>query len=290
MDRLRRRRLPPPGSIDGADIPGIAVTVLEDLLDSELADAVDLEDLLGRLPATTVRVSVGDAPWFGAAPPDRIVHLDTASLPPNGFTLPAAATGDWYVVLGDRAACRLAADDPDGVAGQAARLGRFLSGLGAVDPAVAVVASASAGHAAARAAGAVDAVTDVVTLGTPWSDVTLSVIDVAPAAEALRALSALDSAGAAEGTARLARARTLLHGLVDQLASDDPVRELRPPSGTAPTPHAGLTVHAIFGLLSQDLVQTLLTDLVLAAVDARRELVTASPPDPRRREPGSPSR
>jgi hypothetical protein len=197
-----------------------------------------------------------------------------------GSTVPAAAPGDWYVVLGGRAACRLAADDPDGVAGQAARLSRFLVALGSVDPAVAVVATAAAGHAAAAAAGAVDAVTDVVTLGTPWSEVTLSVIDVAPAAEAVRALAALDMAGAAEETARLARARTLLGGLVDQLGNDDPVRELRLPSTTAPTPHAGLTVHAVFGLLSQALVQTLLTDLVLSAVDARRDLVTATPEDP----------
>ena len=272
--------IPPPGSVDGADVPGIAMTFLDDRLGTELADALDLEDVLGRVSTTTVRVSVGTVPWLDGAPAERVVHLDTPGLPPEGFTLPGAATGDWYVVLGSRAACRLPSDDPDGVGGQAARLARFLTALGPADPAIAVVASAEAGHAAARAAGTADAVTDVVTLGTPWSEVTLSVIDVAPAAEAVRALAALDAAGAATGTARLARARALLGGLVAQLGSDDPVRELRLPATAAPAPHAGLTVHAVFGLLSQALVQTLLTDLVLAAVGARRALVTSAPEEP----------
>ena len=52
------------------------------------------------------------------APAERIVHLDTAGLPPEAFAPPAPATGDWFVVLADRAGAKLASGDPDGVGGQ----------------------------------------------------------------------------------------------------------------------------------------------------------------------------
>ncbi len=275
--------IPPPGSVAGdpdpAVVPGIVVHRLPGLLADELAGAVRLDDLLGRTPATTVRVSVGDASWLVGAPADRVVRLDAAGLPPEGFDAPVAATGDWYVVLADRAGARLVSDDPDGVGGQAARLARVLEALGTADNSIAVVATASAGHAAARGAASVDAVTDVVTLGTPWSEVTLSVLDVGPAAEAVRALAALDRAGAAPPTAGLARARALLASVAGLVASDDPVREIRMPGGPVPA-RDGMRVHAVFGEASEDIVRALLSDLVLAAVEARKELVTTAPAPP----------
>src|SRR5439155_17345664 len=163
--------IPPPTAPDG-----INVQTFDEVLHDGLADAVDLEALLGRAPATTVRVSVGEAAWSAGAPPERVVQLGTPGLAPEAFALPVAVTGDWFVVLGGRAASKLANGDPDGIAGQAERLRRVLAALGAVDNAIAVVATAEAGHAAVRAADEVAAVTDVVTLGPPWSPVPPSVI------------------------------------------------------------------------------------------------------------------
>ena len=178
--------IPPP-----VEVPGLTVHLLPDVL-SQAASPTRyvLDDVIGRSATTVVRVSVGDALWLAAAPPDRVLRFDAPSLPPEAFTPPAnPATGEWFVVIADRVGAQLAAGDPDGIVGQAARLEPALRALATVDPALAVVATAEAGHAAAKAADAVAKVTDLVTLGTPWSAVTLSVIDVAPAAEALRLLA-----------------------------------------------------------------------------------------------------
>ncbi len=48
------------------------------------------------------------------------------------FSLPAAATGDWFVALGSRAACLLPSSSGDGTAEQAARLARWLAALATV--------------------------------------------------------------------------------------------------------------------------------------------------------------
>jgi large repetitive protein len=269
------RVIPPP-----ADIPGIAVTTLDGVLHDGLVAALDLDALLDRTPGTVVRVSVGEHPWSAGAPAERIVRLDAAGLAPEAFAPPTAATGEWFVVLAERAAAKLASGDPDGIAGQAARLARVLEALAGADTAIALVATAEAGHAALRAAGAVAGVTDVVTLGTPWSPVALSVIDVAPAAEAVRLLAALlpdaPQADAAEGP-DLARARSLLGVLLAALPSDDPVRELRPPSGGPGAIRSGLNVHALYGVASGELVRRALTALLAEGLRRRTEAAEAAP-------------
>ena len=270
------RVIPPP------DVPpGVTVTTLDGVLHDGLADELDLPRLLGRTPATVVRVSVGEHPWSADAPAERIVRLDAPGLPPEAFAPPAGDTGDWFVVLADRGSARLASGDPDGIAGQAERLRRVLAALATADGAIAVVATAEAGHAAVRASDAIPGVADVVTLGTPWSPVTLSVVDVAPAAEAVRFLAALAPAVQAgeDGTGSdLARARSLLAVLLAALPSDDPVRELRPPSGGAGPSRPGLDVHAIFGVASADLVRRAITALVLEGVERRAEVVEVALP------------
>jgi large repetitive protein len=269
------RVIPPP-----ADVPGIAVTTLGGVPYDRLAAALDLDALLERTPTTVVRVSVGEHPWLAGAPAERIVRLDAAGLAPEAFPQPAAATGEWFVVLAERAAAKLASGDPDGIAGQAGRLRRVLDALAGVDGAIALVAAAEAGHAAVRAAGAVSAVADVVTLGTPWSPVSLSVIDVAPAAEAARVLAALlpdPPAGDDTEGPDLARARSLLGVLLAALPSDDPVRELRPPSGGPGAIRAGLNVRALYGVLSADLVRRALTALVAGGLRDRGAAARAAP-------------
>src|SRR5204863_318419 len=118
--------IPPPTAPDG-----ISVLAFDEVLHDELVDAVDLESLLGRAPVTTVRVSVGEHPWSADAPRDRVVRLDAPGLAPEAFALPAAAAGDWFVVLAGRAAAKLTSGDPDGIGGQAERLRRVLAAIGA---------------------------------------------------------------------------------------------------------------------------------------------------------------
>ncbi|HEX3609322.1 MAG TPA: DUF6603 domain-containing protein [Solirubrobacterales bacterium] len=270
------RVIPPP-----ADIPGIAVGTLDGVLHDGLAEALDLPALLGRTPATVVRVSVGEHPWLAEAPADRIMRLDAPGLSPEAFAEPTAATGEWFVVLAERAAAKLPSEDPDGIAGQAERLQRVLGPLAGADSGLAVLATAEAGHAAVRAAGAVAGVGDVVTLGTPWSPVSLSAIDVSPAAEAIRLLAALaPAAPEGDGTeaADLAHARSLLAVLLAALPSDDPVRELRPPSGGPGPIRDGLGVHALFGVVGEDLVRGALTALVIEGLRSRAEAADAAAP------------
>jgi large repetitive protein len=270
------RVIPPP-----ADVPGIAVRTVDGVLHDGLAAGLDLPRLLGRTPATVVRVSVGEHPWSAGAPADRVVRLDAAGLAPEAFAEPAAATGEWFVVLAERAAAKLASGDPDGIAGQAERLARVLRPLAAADGEIALVATAEAGHAAVRAANAVAGVADAVTLGTPWSPVSLSAIDVSPAAEAIRLLAAL-APSAPEGDdaepADLARARGLLAVMLAALPSDDPVRELRPPSGGPGPIRDGLGVHALFGVVDEDLVRGALTALVVEGLRSREEGAEAAAP------------
>lgn len=269
------RVIPPP-----AGPPGVTVTTLDGLLHDGLAAGLDLPGLLERPPATVVRVSVGEHAWSAGAPAERIVRLDAAGLPPEAFAPPAAVAGDWYVVLADRGSAKLASGDPDGIAGQAGRLRRVLAALATVDDAIAVVATAEAGHAAVRAADAVAGVADVVTLGTPWSPVTLSVVDVAPAAEAGRFLAALVPTARAgeDGTGSdLARARSLLAVLLAAVPVDDPVRELRPPSGGTSPFRTGLNVHAVFGVASVDLVRRAMTALFVEGLRRRDEAAEAQP-------------
>ena len=131
------------------------------------------------------------ASWTGSRP-SGVLDL-TGAGPPEATAVPAAAPGVWAVRLGSRADCRLAAGDPDGVAGQAARLRRALAPLAAGG--AAVIAHGGAGHAALRAAPDLPGLVALVTVGTPWSPVTVDVLDRQPAAETLRLLGGAAAAG-----------------------------------------------------------------------------------------------
>ena len=178
------------------DPTGVTVVRVPDATAADLPGAVDVAELLGREPATIVRVAVAapDAlPWVveDAIPADRVIDLTAPGLAPGAFTPPAAAAGEWYVALAGRQAARLASGDPDGVQGQAERLGRVLDAFAGLPGGLVVVADATAGHAARRAAEAAPAVTDVITLGTPYGPVSFAVLDTQPAADALRLLARL---------------------------------------------------------------------------------------------------
>jgi hypothetical protein len=270
-------RVVPPG----ADIDGVIVHQVADQTSSDLVSALDLDDLLDRAPDTVVHVAVAapDALPWPDAPADRIVDLTTPNIAPDGFTPPAPATGDWFLALGNRAACRLASSDPDGIAGQAARVQRILAGLGGVAGGLVVVADAESGHAARRASDAVPAVTDVVLLGTPAGPVSFAVLDENPAADTLRLLARLLPALSddVDDDQDLGLGRGLVTALTSLLTSDDPTRELQPPSPLPSPPRAGLNLHAVFGVVNEASVRRALTAIVAAGLAERSQARAAQP-------------
>jgi len=265
---------------------------------AELLEELQALHFDGAAPAVTVFVAVDDGDRHGAPavlpgatagiPTGRVIDLTAPGLPPEAFTPPPPTSGggpqSWAVRLGTRAACRLpaghpAGPDPDGVAGQAARLRRVLAPLAAAG--ADVVAHGGAGHATVRAVGGVAGVRSVVTLGTPWSTVTADTLDALPAGEALRLLAALlrivdaaaaDPADTATDPAEpddadLGRARQCVAALLDRDPFADPLADLRPPGSLAAP--AGIPVHAVVGSLSPPALRRSLTAVVAAALAAR---------------------
>ena len=269
------RILPPTSAPAGIEVHRCAEQTPRDLL-----AGVDLEALLGAPPATVVRVAVaapGAMPWTDI-PADRLIDLTAAGLQAGAFTPPAAANGDWFIALGTRDACRAGAGDEDGVQGQADRIARVLGALAGLPGGLALVAEAAAGHAARRAADATPAVGALVTAGTPLGPVSLQVLDTAPAADALRLLQRLLPALPADETDELGDdpdlhlARGLIGALAELMPSDDPGRELRPPSVPVGAARAGLAVHMLFGEVSAEAVRRALTAVVAAGLSDRAAL------------------
>ena len=267
------------------DPADVTIVRVPDATAADLPGAVDVAELLGREPATVVRVAVSapDAlPWVveDGIPADRVIDLTTPGLAPAAFTPPAPAAGEWYVALGARQDARLASGDADGVQGQAERLGRVLDAFASLPGGLVVVADAAAGHAARRAAEAAAAVTDVITLGTPYGPVSFAVLDTQPAADALRLLARLVPAGSEDrgDDPDLRCGRGLVEGLVALLDLDDPARELAPPSPLPGAPRAGLTVTAVFGVVDEAAVRRAQTAIVAAGLALRDQARAAATP------------
>ncbi|MFT3666668.1 DUF6603 domain-containing protein [Piscinibacter sp.] len=239
----------------------------------QLPEQLDLAELLGRTPTTTVHVALGASAW-PEAPEDRRIDLSSAGLDAAMFTLPAAGTGEWFVALGTRADCRAAGGASDGTPEQAARLGRVLDALAGVASDIAVVAVAGAGHAARLAAqpAARAAVTDLVLLGTPLAPISLTALAVQPTADALRLLDRLlPPADDDAGNADLALGRALVGALMELAPLADPAADLRPPVVPPEAPRAGLAVRALFGELGGERIAQALTAIVAAGIAARAD-------------------
>ncbi len=264
---------------DGLIVPpveapaGVLVHRFDDVLSNRLGAQVDVSELISATPDVRVFVevvAVDEAfPWTGV-PADRLLDLRAPGLLPESFTAPDAAAGDWFIALGERAATQLETDDLDGVTGQRQRLEQVLSVFGGLGRVV-LIAGAGAGHAARQVAETVNAITDVVTLGMPLGPVAFSILDSAPGAEALRVLLALlpDIDNDEPDDADLATGRDLLGMFEKLLAKGDPGVELRPPAVPHPAPRAGLGVHAVFGLLSSQVIDRALTAIVSTGLSAR---------------------
>ena len=255
-----------------------------------LVAELDLESLLaGTTPALVIHVGVSD-PSAGAQPPapdsGQVVDATAAGVAPDTIALPTFGAGTWWVQLGTRAACRLASGDPDGVAGQAARLSRIVTAAAAAAGAgdVVVVGWGGAGHAVLRAAADVPEVTHAVLAGTPLTAVTANIIDTNPAADTLRLLAAVlpplpDPAAPPDpdtepDDADLAAGRGVVSRLMGLSELADPVGELGLPPSTgtglpAGLDRAGLVVDAVYGALGDDDVARAVTAVLAAGLAAR---------------------
>jgi hypothetical protein len=263
----------------------------------------------GAAPARIVFVAIDGDDRHGAPlvlptglPANRVIDL-TAAAPPEAFvppTVDGAAPQVWAIRLGSRATCRLpagdpAGPDPDGVAGQAARLRRVLAPLAGAGADLAIVAHGGAGHAAVRAVDGLAGIRTVVTVGTPWSPVSVDSLDAIPSGEALRLFAALlrliDAAAADPGDEAadpgepddpdLGLARGVIGALMSLDPFADPLADVRPPGGLAAP--AGVPVHAIVGSIAPPALRRALTAVVVASLAARaraRAALPASAPAP----------
>ena len=261
---------------DGRIVPplnppaGVDVVTLEDLAAGQVDDALDLADLLDHAPPVTfhVRIAASADGVFPDAPAERVVDLTPANRAPETFTAPAPDSGDWFVVLGTRAACRLATGDPDGTLGQAARLARLVDASSGLGPGQLLVGHGGAGQAARLVAATAAAVSDVVTVGTPYGPVSLTVLDEAAAGDAWRLLQDLLVADGGADDADLARGRALVAALAEVDASADPAAELRLPAAGIPD-RSDLKVHAAFGVVTEPAVRAAITAVVASGLAAR---------------------
>ncbi|HEY2925404.1 DUF6603 domain-containing protein, partial [Piscinibacter sp.] len=236
---------------------------------SQLLDELNLEDLIGRAPTTTIHVALGASAWTGFGE-ERRIDLSTAGLDASMFTAPTADTGDWYVALGTRADCRTGTSTGDGTAEQSARLERVLDAFAAIAGGVVIVAVGGAGHAARRAADAKAVVTELVLLGTPLAPISLTAVSVQPTADMLRLLDRLLPTDAIdEDDADLALGRSLVGALMELAPLADPAVDLRPPTDPLPAPRAGLAVHALFGAVPAERISSALTAIVAAGLAGR---------------------
>lgn len=287
LDALAQRWLGGDGRISPPTATPAGITLQRvGVAAGQLADALRLDDLLGRTPAVTVHVALGAAAWPDA-PEDRRIDLSTAGLDASMFTLPAAELGEWFVCLGTRADCRTSGSSSDGTPEQAARLGRVLDALAGVSNDITLVALAGAGHAARLAAQPTTraAVTDLVLLGTPLAPISLTALSVQPTADALRLLDRLlPPAGVEADNDDLALGRALVGALMELAPLADPAADLRLPVLPFEAPRAGLAVNALFGELGAERIAQALTAIVAAGLAGRAseradlvDLIAAAP-------------
>jgi hypothetical protein len=273
------RIVPPDTAPGGVTVDRSAVAA------GQLLSQIDLRNLTGRVPTTTVYVAIGATAW-PAAPAGRRVDLTASGLDASMCAPPAAATGDWFVALGGRTACLLAGSGTDGTPEQAARLRRVLDSLAGVSNDIVVVALAGSGHAARLAAEAQTAVTDLITLGTPLGPIALTAISTQPTADALRLLNRLLPTPPPSGPLDppavredddLALGRALVGSMMELVDRADPSIDLRQPTIPPSPPRAGLAMRAVFGSVTDSQVRRAMTAIVAAGLAERARTRAATP-------------
>lgn len=227
-----------------------------------------LDEVAGPLDAV---VHVGCAvDWLAGRP--LAACVDATVVTPS--TVPAAATGSWFVRLPTPVAAAATRPDHDAVAAQAQALAAVLAGRTAD---VVVVAYGAAGAAAVRAAGSQPHVTTVVTVGAPWSPVSVLALTTGLGGDALRFLDRLVP------TPPATTDRAVVHGCTPAQRAWSLVGHSRqtaqptdlPPVG-AETRRVGLAVHAVFGALTGADCARAVAALVVGGVEARAAAADAA--------------
>jgi hypothetical protein len=246
---------------------GVTSSVLDGLSYAELVAAVRTGSgvLDGLASATDAVVHVGvEATWDRGVPAGS--YLD-ASAGPAASTVPATASGTWFLRVPDAAA---------GVQLQADRLSAALADRTA---GLVVVGYGPAGAAVLRAAADAPQVTAVVTVGTPWSAVSLAGTQTGLGADAVRLLAslvpadlqtwpddvmALECSPVQRGAALASRAAALI----------DPAGL---PSAGAETIRPGLELLTVSGAVVDDDVRAAIAALVAQGI---RSMIPAEAPPP----------
>src|SRR6202011_3151383 len=96
---------------------------------------------------------------------------------------------------------------------------------------------------------------------TPIGPLSFAVLDNNPASDTLRLLARLlpPLGDEVDDDQNHGIGRGLVTGLTSLLESDDPARELQPPSPLPSAPRAGLNLHAVFGVVSEASIRRALT-------------------------------
>ncbi|MGC3940161.1 DUF6603 domain-containing protein [Roseobacter sp. EG26] len=262
-------------------LPGSTVHVIQNQTAEALFESIDLAPIIGSTPPTEIHVRVlrSGAAIDSALDMARVLDMREAGRDPLAFTPLPSESGIWHILLAPRADAGLPIGDPDGVAGQVARLRHGLSLIASQADAT-VVADRAAGHACWLALNEMGSGLDrLVTIGLPV--VADQVPSPLPAAEAemLRRLSEFlpDPDVAEPDDDDLARARNLLEIYLGARAA--PLAEMALPSGWTGTKRADLSLHLVYGVLDSATIRRALSATVAAGLslnaqarDARRAL------------------
>lgn len=249
-------------------VTGSTIHLVQNQLAGALFRNLDIAPIIGGATGTRINVSVArsNAPIDPAINPARILDLREAGRDPLAFTPLPSQGGEWHVFLSSREAARLPSGDPDGVAGQVARLRHGLSIIAGRSD-VTVVAQSAAAHACWLALDAMGSgINRLVTVGLPV--VAAQVPSPLPAAQAevLRRLAEfLPEVDPAEpDDADIARARQLIGGYLNDGAVT--LADLSLPAGWSGAKRADLALHLVYGTLDADAVRRALSAAVAAGL------------------------
>lgn len=257
-------RIAPPA----APVQGATLHLIENITAAALQESLDLGEVLGVAPTTTihVRVQSATADIDPGLDPARMLDMRGAGRDPLAFTPLADAAGDWHILLAPRADAALSSGDPDGIRGQVARLKHALSSI-ASRPGATVVADAAAAHAAWIALDEMGTgLNRLVTIGMVLAPSQGPAVPDSATAEVLRRLDEfLPAPDAAEpDDADLAAARRLIAAHLG--AALRPASDLAPPAGWTGAARGDLERHLLYGVYDRTTVRRAITAALAAGL------------------------
>ncbi|MEP2642694.1 DUF6603 domain-containing protein [Roseobacter sp.] len=261
----------PPASIPA----GVTLHLVEDSGCAAILAAHDVATYLGTAAPDTVIVvsTLSETAQIPTLTPaaDRVIDLREPGRDPLSYAPLADLPGVVHVLLAPRGDAQLPAGDPDGVAGQAARLAHILATIAGRAGAV-VMADAAAGHAAWRALdGMGDGLNKLILVGTPLTASTLPVPASPDVSDMLARLAELlpdpDPSEPDDGALDLARQLLAPRVGCDAVS----LIGLALPAGWSPLKRASLEVHAVHGTIAARSIDQALTAIFAAGLSLRAQ-------------------